>query len=635
MSLNKSFKTSSKQRNDYIVFASAITAFIICAAFMIIYGDFPKAISVLPDEQRYLDLLRSMATGSPLTVGGEPATYQKIGYPLFLLPAMIFSDAPSQIHAIGVLNSIYIASTVFPTVLIARKLFDTTKPCVIAAFACPVLIYPAMAIGFMSENVSVPLLMWLIYLCICQFSSTGKKAIILSGVIGALFYLAYLVKEMSVLVLAGFIIVLLISIAKDQEKRKPILILVATCLLCFAIPFCIMKFTYFAGMGNSYDQTNLEAFSSLSVLIYGFTWSLPQNLAFAILGFYMVLIFAPIIQYSNMSQQDKRLFLMCLITFVLFQIVITWSISMREGLGLYRSSFHYRYFGFLIIPLFLLFFKYNIAAPSQNKLANKRSIGIVITIACLLVLFFASTGLPNFASEANEFWLTLIANSEIDGTPKEGVIPPGITYVCIYPIGVVLSLLACLMLIAYAYYSFEKELPDRKKLNIVIVGIILLCSVVASAWQMNATKIRYEKSSEDISNAVEMIEETDAIAAEGNDVLVMLTLGDYETDENNNYKNYRPARYKRELMVTYYDNTSQNLKYAEYSDDEIKAFDWSHQGETEPLDIEDYDYLLASEAYDAEVIPDSATKVKSWSFNFAHFDKEPRMEEISLFKLSN
>lgn len=101
----------------------AFGLYVVFSAARIALALFPKSIDVMPDELRYLDLTRSLATDGSLTIRGESSSFQKILYPLLLFPAMLFDDTVAQVRAIGVLSSLYACTAVFPTLIMGHRLF--------------------------------------------------------------------------------------------------------------------------------------------------------------------------------------------------------------------------------------------------------------------------------------------------------------------------------------------------------------------------------------------------------------------------------------------------------------------------------------------------------------------------------
>lgn len=83
-------------------------------------SSYPRQLAVYSDELRYLDVARSLLAGRGLRVRNMPSDYQKILYPLCILPALLLKSTAAQITAIGWLNAAYMASAVFPAYALAK-----------------------------------------------------------------------------------------------------------------------------------------------------------------------------------------------------------------------------------------------------------------------------------------------------------------------------------------------------------------------------------------------------------------------------------------------------------------------------------------------------------------------------------
>ena len=88
--------------------------FAVCAVVYGVLSSYPRELAVYSDELRYLDVARSLLQGRGLRVRNMPSDYQKILYPLCILPALLLKTTAAQITAIGWLNAVYMASAVFP-----------------------------------------------------------------------------------------------------------------------------------------------------------------------------------------------------------------------------------------------------------------------------------------------------------------------------------------------------------------------------------------------------------------------------------------------------------------------------------------------------------------------------------------
>ena len=76
-----------------------------------------------PDEIRFFHIARSLAEQGDILVRGVPAAFQKILYSIFIAPAFLVTENQLvQANIIRVINCLLISSTVFPVVLLAKKL---------------------------------------------------------------------------------------------------------------------------------------------------------------------------------------------------------------------------------------------------------------------------------------------------------------------------------------------------------------------------------------------------------------------------------------------------------------------------------------------------------------------------------
>ena len=123
----------------------------------------PAELAVYSDELRYLDVARSLLQGRGLRVRNMPSDYQKILYPLCILPALLLRTTAAQITAIGWLNAVYMASAVFPAYALARAMRLNPRRTAFLVGVTAVLPTMSAAATFMSETVFLPLSLWQVY----------------------------------------------------------------------------------------------------------------------------------------------------------------------------------------------------------------------------------------------------------------------------------------------------------------------------------------------------------------------------------------------------------------------------------------------------------------------------------------
>lgn len=193
----------------------AIALFAASTVVRTMLADFPKAADVMPDEMRYMELARSLLTDGTLTIRGVQTTFQKILYPIALMPAMLFHDPLTQVKVMGFLNALYASSALFPAYVLARRIAPGFWPgvvCLAIAALLPDLCY---SMTFMSESLYLPLSLWLLVLLWDALEKPGRRGIVLAAAGGVLCYVAYLCKEVAL----AYVIVVAFVFAARAVRR--------------------------------------------------------------------------------------------------------------------------------------------------------------------------------------------------------------------------------------------------------------------------------------------------------------------------------------------------------------------------------------------------------------------------------
>ncbi len=391
----------------------AVVLFAVSTVVRTILADFPKAADVMPDEMRYLDLARSLLTDGTLTIRGVQTTFQKILYPIALMPAMLFHDPLAQVKAMGFLNALYASSAVFPAYVLARRIAPGLWPgvaCLAIAVLLPDLCY---SMTFMSESLYLPLSLWLLVLLWDALEKQGRRGIVLAVVGGVLCYVAYLCKEVA---LAYVIVVALMfavrAVRRALEVRKearaaasaqragaevsaasaaPALTNAASpesatasdavpesaapakprphvaCavvndmafvdsfarmalfLAGFLLPFALMKLTLFSGMLNSYNQSSLDILQSLYVDVFAFH-ALALGLVHFALGFAFFPLVLPLVSWRRFPREHRVFLALISLVLLVSFLTVVFTISMREDAGHVALRQHLRYVGPLLVP---------------------------------------------------------------------------------------------------------------------------------------------------------------------------------------------------------------------------------------------------------------------------------------------
>ena len=228
-------------------------------ACTIVYGllsSYPRQLAVYSDELRYLDVARSLLAGRGLRVRNMPSDYQKILYPLCILPALLLKSTAAQITAIGWLNAAYMASAVFPAYALAKTMRMNPHRTVFLVGVTAVLPTMSAASTFMSETVFLPLSLWQVYFFLRAMLAAPRARIGWCAAAGAFCYLLYLNKEVALYYLIAWVLVRAWVWWHDKASWKAELAATAALLGSFLACFLLAKATLFRGLGNSYNQTS-------------------------------------------------------------------------------------------------------------------------------------------------------------------------------------------------------------------------------------------------------------------------------------------------------------------------------------------------------------------------------------------
>ena len=331
--------------------AAVAVVFVVCAVVYGVLSSYPRQLAVYSDELRYLDIARSLFQGRGLRVRNMPSDYQKILYPLCILPALLLKTTAAQITAIGWLNAVYMASAVFPAYAIARAMGLTRRRTGFLVAVTAVLPTMSAASTFMSETVFLPLSLWQVYFFLRAMLAPPRARVGWCAAAGAFCYLLYLNKEVALYYLIAWVVVRAWVWWHDKATLRAELACNAALLGSFAACFLLAKATLFRGLGNSYNQTGW-----LTAEQWGFLpFALACDALFTVLAFWVFPILLPLCALRSPRKgcdpRRTQLPLFLLLCLVVGVGVIAWSITVREDLHSPSPRQHMRYLEPLLIPL--------------------------------------------------------------------------------------------------------------------------------------------------------------------------------------------------------------------------------------------------------------------------------------------
>ena len=382
---------SKNQRIINIIILMCI--FLLGSVLHYLYGCFSKSIDVLPDEIRYYSIARSIFRGDGLTFRGVATDYQKMGYTLFLVPFFLIKNGILRMKAITLANSLVMMLSVFPLYGIMNKLKISNK--IKMVFLAIFIVFPDLMYSatFMAEVLYWPILLLFIYLWMVN---REKSSYIISVILGIICYVGYSTKEIFLAILLGVVAFeILFPIVehlfnnqdktrklKDNYKSKRLIQLLIT-VVSFAVMYLIIKLIFFRGLGNSYDQTSIDAIASpekFGYMVYGFFY----YLAAIMIACFVITIILPGMLYRQHNERARELYVGNILWILSSVATIAYTITVREDFGDIIPRLHFRYIGPLII-IALIIYIYSI---DNKKIEIRIKKSVVITIAVTLFVSF-------------------------------------------------------------------------------------------------------------------------------------------------------------------------------------------------------------------------------------------------------
>lgn len=332
-----------------------VLLFAVCAVVYGLLSSYPRQLAVYSDEVRYLDIARSLWQGRGLRVRNMPSDYQKILYPLCILPALALKTTAAQITAIGWLNALWASSAVFPAYALCRATGQSRRRTAFLVGITAVLPTLSACVTFMSETVFLPLSLWQVYFLWRAMAAPSPKAQTgWCAVAGVWCYLLYLNKEVALYYLLAWVALRLWVVVHDPRRWQRELVSTAALLGGFVLCFLLFKATLFAGLGNSYNQTGWITPEQWAFLPFALTC----DTLFTVLAFGVFPVLVPLCTLRRprpgTDPRRTQLPLLLLLALGLGVGVVAWSITVREDLGSASPRQHMRYLEPLLIPLLLV-----------------------------------------------------------------------------------------------------------------------------------------------------------------------------------------------------------------------------------------------------------------------------------------
>lgn len=483
--------TTGKKHNGWLW---VLALFAVCTVVYGLLSSYPRELAVYSDEVRYLDVARSLWQGRGLRVRNMPSDYQKILYPLFLLPVFWLKTTAAQITAIGWLNAALASSAVFPAYLLARATGQTRRRTAFLVGITAVLPTLSACATFMSETVFLPLSLWQVYFLWRAMAAAPRARMGWSALAGVWCWLLYLNKEVALYYLIAWALLRFWVALHDPRSWRAELGAVAAMLGAFAVCFVAAKATLFAGLGNSYNQTGWITAEQWAFLPF----AVVCDLLFTVLAFGVFPVLIPLcgLQRPRPGTDPRRsqLPLLVLLALGIGVGVVAWSITVREDLGSPSPRQHMRYLEPLLIPLLLVTMD---ALDGALTPVRRRVLAALTAVwGAGFVIFCRDIG-PGAGDNTFLQWFDFVAD-RLDRLPVLG--PEG-------------WLLVWRLVIVAGAAALGVALVRRKGRRVLAVSALALCVLCyAGEWRINRWTYGIEASTmqaaSDLNDALKTLDGT-------------------------------------------------------------------------------------------------------------------------------
>lgn len=570
------WESKTEVQKTRIIFCLVLATFLAEVLVRFYFSDFTKSVHTYRDELRYLQIAKSIWTRGSLSIYGTDNDYQKILYSLILAPTFFIKNSITRVKIISLINAVLVASTVFPSYLISKKISNNNHKIVLLSLLL-VSVLPDMcySITFMSENLFLPLGMWEVYFLIVLLSETDhKKQVLLSIFNGIFSYALYLTKEVSLYFVISFVIVsILLSV-----RNRSITGLLRSCVgyvLSFGACFLLAKLTIFNSMGNSYDQTSLSQIGTHYKMEY-MIYAIGVHVLFLLMVYMFFTLVYPGVSFKTLTDIQKTSYLFIALCVIINIFTIAFTISVREDLGRVIPRQHMRYYAPLIMPVFIIFLC-ALEGKKEEK-TSKRNYLLIILTAVFATLFLckANTRIPYTIAD---FTNLRIYNFAFDFHFQDIVEGEGAV---VFNNGLVLLKIFVLIFLVLGCFLL---ISKNKKVCITFFIIsILLFELSNSALAIRLIKSNYFVSDEQIKSAEKLNEYLDGV--NGNILVVV----DYLLVENLLIDTYVRSEY----CVITEEQLQQASLDGEYIDLNETKFQTIYKNyNTSYSEYNDFDYIIS------------------------------------------
>lgn len=470
------------EKKDNRLISYVLFFYIISVIIRYVFADFVKPITIYPDELRYYMIAENLASGRGLEIYNGYAGFQKILYSIILAPVFLIKNRELQGHILALVNCVVMSSAIFPFYLLAKKIIKSDRTIAGLCFLFVLMPDLTYTMTYMSEVAFFPIAMWTIlgFYYLLNLENDDHKQYMLSAALGIGIYLLYLCKEISVVFIISYSLIIvwdILCVLKNQshDARHAVwteVINLVIMLTAFVGMFIVFKLTLFKGMGNSYNQTSIGVLfeeGRIIYLLYGFVYYLLNILIAS--GFFPIVL--PAVYYRYMEQNVKKLYMLLVNLAIMSATVISFTISVREDFGRVVPRTHLRYVTYLWLPFICLLV--NIVEKNTNKKLKKNWYILLVTSLSVIVLYKGAFD----ASSVDQTMLNYLCELSQNQILR---------YSIVFASSILLGL-----------YGFVKH---RKQFTLIFLILFSIIQIYNNAISINSHTVTYQISDEEVQDIV-------------------------------------------------------------------------------------------------------------------------------------
>ena len=505
---------STKRSDATVLFLIFMSGIVIHIVLLMTVFNYDRALGIYDDELRYYSIARSLFNGTGRRIRNIPVNFQKIGMSLLMMPFFAVKDVILRLKLMAGVNIVIMNLSVIFVWLICSELKLSKRAKYFISFLTAIWPDMTYSFTFMSEPLYWPMSAMFFWLWLVN---ERKQSFAISAGLGLFCYIIYLTKEVALafmIALAAFEViypVLQCLLQEGHERRKlrefyssMRFMLMLTLMVVFGLCYAAMKMTFFRGLGNSYNQTSIQAIMSeynIMYLIYAFFYYIAAILVASL----VVPAVYPVANFRRMNEEGRKFF--CYI--ILFGLVITttiaYTISVREDLGDITPAIHLRYYGSFFVMMIIAFFASMENVDADEIARTHLRSGVMLTFAVMYVCFMFRG--VRFLSSADQYillWYTYMGIWTLSNAYPPVMLPPEGKNLIFYPSAIIGNII--LVMIATLFHQVYAR--RGKKAALGVFGFVLVVSsVLLNIYAWRSTMPNYIMPSPQIAGEMVMIAE--------------------------------------------------------------------------------------------------------------------------------